>query len=93
VTHFVDITTQPVRTGDRFEMIDLDLDVLVKADGQVLIEDEDEFQVHRVRYGYSGEMIERARAETEQVTRMLRRRQEPFFEVAAHWLGVLRSTS
>jgi hypothetical protein len=93
VTHFVDITTQPVRTGDRIEMIDLDLDVLVKADGQVLIEDEDEFQVHRVRYGYSGEMIERARAETEQVTRMLRRRQEPFFEVAAHWLGVLRSTS
>jgi protein associated with RNAse G/E len=93
VTHFVDITTQPVRNGDRIEMIDLDLDVLVTADGEIVIEDEDEFELHLVRYRYSQEMIEGAKTETENVARRLRRRQEPFFEVAAHWLGVLRSTT
>jgi protein associated with RNAse G/E len=92
VTHFVDITTQPRRTENGFEMIDLDLDLLVMAEGQVVIEDEDEFQVHQLMYGYSPEMIEKARAETERVAHLLRGRREPFFDVASSWLTFLRST-
>jgi hypothetical protein len=89
VTHFVDITTQPVKTQGQIEMVDLDLDLLVMADGQVLIEDEDEFQVHQVMYGYSTEMIEKALAETERIESLLRDHQEPFFDVAAGWLQAL----
>jgi hypothetical protein len=90
-SHFVDIATPPVWVGDnRYEMIDLDLDVAVRIDGEVVIEDEDEFQLHQVIYGYPREMIDRARSETDLIVDALRRREEPFFEVADSWLARLR---
>jgi hypothetical protein len=67
-------------------MIDLDLDVIRRQDGTVTVDDEDEFEVHKVKYGYSEEMIERARAETEWVVAALAAGTEPFFVVAASWL-------
>lgn len=86
-SHFVDIATPPRWVSpDRYEMVDLDLDVTRNQDGEVAVEDEDEFEIHQVRYGYSEEMIERARTEKEWVVEALRRRAEPFFEVAASWL-------
>lgn len=87
-THFVDICTPPVWVGEnRYEMIDLDLDVAIRNDGTIEIQDEDEFEIHQVHYGYSAEMIDEARASTEFVTERLRRRDEPFFEVAESWLA------
>ena len=87
-THFVDICTPPAWVGDdRYEMIDLDLDVAVHNDGTIEVQDEDEFAVHQVRYAYSEEMIREARAATELVARMLGRREEPFFDVADSWLA------
>ena len=91
VTHFVDITTQPVMADGRIEMIDLDLDLLVTGDGEVLIEDEDEFEHHQVLYRYSQEMIDKARAETQRIEGLLRGGQEPFFAVAAAWCEVVAS--
>jgi hypothetical protein len=86
-THFVDIVTPPRWVSpDRYEMIDLDLDVVVHRDGTIEIADEDEFEIHQIRYGYSPEMIERALAETDWVVDALRRHAEPFFEVADSWL-------
>lgn len=86
-SHFVDIVTQPVWVSEnRYEMIDLDLDVVVHQDGTIEIEDEDEFEVHQVRYGYTGAMIEGALQATERVVQALRERREPYFEVAAAWL-------
>ena len=53
-THFVDIVTPPRwLSSQRYEMIDLDLDVALHQDGTVEIQDEDEFEVHQVKYGYS----------------------------------------
>lgn len=87
-SHFVDIVTPPVWVSkDRYEMIDLDLDVVVRQDGTIEIEDEGEFEVHRVQYGYSPEMVSRAIAETERIVDALDDRQEPFFDVAAAWLS------
>lgn len=86
-THFVDIVTPPRWVSPhRYEMIDLDLDVVVHRDGTIEIDDEDEFEAHQVRYRYTREMIEHALAETEWVVDALRRRAEPFFEVANSWL-------
>lgn len=85
-SHFVDISTQPTWREGRMEMIDLDLDLIVFCDGTVQIEDEDEFAVHQIQFGYTPVMIERARAETEELAARLRRREEPFFEVAESWL-------
>ncbi len=86
-SHFVDIVTQPVWVSEsRYEMIDLDLDVVVHQDGTIEIEDEDEFEVHQVRYGYTPAMIEGALAATDNVVQALRARREPYFDVAAGWL-------
>ncbi len=87
-SHFVDIVTPPVWVSEnRYEMIDLDLDVIVQHDGTVEIDDEDEFQIHQIKYGYTKEMIRRAEAETERIVGELENRKEPFFEVADAWLS------
>lgn len=85
---FVDIVTPPVWVDEnRYEMIDLDLDVLMAQDGTVIIEDEDEFEVHQVQFGYTEEMIQRAEMETRRIVVELESRREPFFAVAAAWLA------
>ncbi len=89
-SHFVDIVTPPVWVSEnRYEMIDLDLDVIVQHDGTVEIDDEDEFQIHQIKYGYTKEMILRAEAETERIVGELENRKEPFFEVADAWLSLV----
>ncbi len=93
MTHFVDITTQPVRVGiGRIEMVDLDLDVVRRLDGGVEIVDEDEFLLHQVRYGYPPEIIRRAREEADRIYGAVIAREEPFFEVAESWLQIARSS-
>lgn len=92
LSHFVDIVTPPVWVSEhRYEMIDLDLDVTVGRNGKVLVEDEDEFEIHQVKYGYDVEMIERAIAETALIVAALENREEPFFDVAEAWLGRVES--
>lgn len=86
-SHFVDIVTPPVWVSEnRYEMVDLDLDVARHRDGTIEVQDEDEFEIHQVHYGYSPEMIQQAEMTTRQIVELLDRRQEPFFEVAASWL-------
>ncbi|HUF15484.1 MAG TPA: DUF402 domain-containing protein [Acidimicrobiia bacterium] len=91
-SHFIDIVTPPVWVSEnRYEMIDLDLDVAVHHDGAIEVQDEDEFEIHQVRYGYRHEMIRRAREETDRVVEVLNGRGEPFFEVAEAWLARMGS--
>lgn len=87
-THFVDITTPPVWvTQNRYELIDLDLDVAIHADGTIEVQDEDEFEIHQLKYGYSQELIEGALTATREIVDALESRSEPFFVVAASWLA------
>lgn len=90
-SHFVDIVTPPVWvSANRYEMIDLDLDVVVHQDGTIEVEDEDEFELHQIQYAYSPEMIKGAREETERIVAALQARSEPFFDTAQSWLRRLR---
>jgi protein associated with RNAse G/E len=87
-THFIDMTTPPVWvTPNRYEMIDLDLDVAIHIDGTIEVQDEDEFEVHQLQYGYSRELIDGALAATDEIITALEARSEPFFEVADSWLA------
>jgi protein associated with RNAse G/E len=89
-SHFVDIVTPPMWVSRRrYEMVDLDLDVVRRQDGTVEIEDEDEFEIHQIEYGYTTEMIRRAEQQTELVVSWLSYGQEPFFETADSWLAKL----
>lgn len=91
-SHFVDIVTPPRWVSDhRYEMIDLDLDVVVRHDGSVEVHDEDEFALHQKRYSYGDELVSGAMRATREVVAALERREEPFFETAATWLASLQS--
>ncbi len=86
-SHFVDIVTPPVWVSpNRYEMIDLDLDVALGMDGTVEVQDEDEFEIHQVRYGYSRKMIDNALRETGHIVDQLGEGREPFFRTAQRWL-------
>lgn len=88
---FIDICTPPVWVGEsRYEMIDLDLDVGLKPNGDVVIEDEDEFEEHQVIYSYPPAMVQRAVEETQMIAESLRLRDEPFFAVSERWLSEVR---
>lgn len=46
----------------RFSMIDLDLDVIRRRNGETVIDDEDEFALHRVQMGYPPDVVAAAEA-------------------------------
>jgi len=70
--------------------IDMDLDVIRTDDERgVWIDDEDEFDEHRVAMGYPDDVAERARAAAAEVERMVRTRLSPFDGRAEAWLARL----
>ena len=68
--------------------IDMDLDVVLQR-GRLWIDDEDEFDQHRVELGYPDEVVARCRADADRVLAMIRDGQPPFDGRAARWLEVL----
>lgn len=57
---YCDITTPVEFSDDLVTMVDLDLDVLRLRDGSMLVDDEDEFAEHQVRYGYPADVVAEA---------------------------------
>lgn len=87
---YVDIITPPVwMGGSRVEMIDLDLDVVATHDGAVEVLDRDEFDDHRVRYGYPDELVAGAETATAFVVEALEARRAPFDGAHLRWFGAL----
>ena len=59
--------------------VDLDLDVIWRAStGEVLLDDEDEFELHQARFGYPAELIEQVWRGTAEVRDLIARRVHPF---------------
>jgi protein associated with RNAse G/E len=87
---YVDIITPAVWDGDTVRMVDLDLDVIRDPQGIVTVADEDEFDEHRVLYGYPDHLVAKARAVTARVAIAVERRDEPFGSVGERWLEVGR---
>ena len=76
---YVDITTVPSRpSDDRWEAIDIDLDVVRLVDGSVEILDEDEFEDHRISFAYPDWLVDQARATTAAVALAIESRRPPF---------------
>lgn len=71
--------------------IDMDLDVVRRTDERgVYIDDEDEWEVHRVRYGYPSRVIEALEATAHDLERRVRALEAPFDEATAErWLARL----
>ena len=87
---YVDITTVPVWEGDRVTMVDLDLDVIRRWDGHVWVDDEDEFDDHRARWGYPEDVVATALASTASVRAAVAAREAPYDDATTRrWLAAL----
>lgn len=80
---YADVATTPRWRGRTLTAVDLDLDVVQHFDGEVAIEDEDEFELHKVRYGYPAEMVTAAEAECQRLVDEMRSGAAHFAEVLA----------
>ena len=84
---YVDITTPPVWRGNVVTMVDLDLDVVVRADGTVFVDDEDEFAEHAVRWQYPVDVVSLAERSCAAALAAVAGGDEPFGSVGAEWLA------
>ena len=94
---YVDVTTQSTwwHRPDgvlAVSAVDLDLDVIRRFSGELLLDDEDEFEVHRHEMAYPEALVEAAREAATWLLDRMGARAEPFEEVARHWLTVCRET-
>jgi hypothetical protein len=85
---YADITTPAIWTApDAVEMVDLDLDVIRRFDGDTEILDRDEFAEHQVRYGYPPDVISAAEQSAAWLYDAFRGNAEPFAQVGRGWLA------
>lgn len=89
-TVYTDITTLPEFHHDGsawvIAAIDMDLDVVLGADGRSWIEDEDEFAEHTDRYGYPDDVVRRMQSTADEVLAAIRNRSEPFGTAWHRWV-------
>jgi len=83
---YVDVATPPQwPSEDHVTMVDLDLDVIRFRDGNVVLDDEDEFEEHRIEYGYPDDVVARARSTAEYLMDAVRSGAEPFGAASESW--------
>ncbi|HET6636952.1 MAG TPA: DUF402 domain-containing protein, partial [Streptomyces sp.] len=58
----------------------------IRADGSVFVDDEDEFALHKDRYGYPPDVIASAESAAASLTAALRDAREPFGDRYRDWL-------
>ena len=80
------MTTSTAWSSATVTMVDLDLDVVVREDGSVAVDDEDEFAVHQRRFAYPPEIVQCARSCTE-VLAAIEGRAAPFEGTGDTWLS------
>jgi len=90
---YVNIGTPPKWDADSVRQVDLDLDVVRKSDGGVVVLDEDEFIENQVRYGYPDELIRDARTATDSAVDLVGRREEPFGTASLRWIASVDPTT
>ncbi|NEW75509.1 DUF402 domain-containing protein [Streptomyces rhizosphaericus] len=88
---YCDIATPPEwLSSHEVSMVDLDLDVIRKrTDGSTLMDDEDEFAEHQVRYGYPAKVIAEAEAAGRWLMDAVDGRTEPFGNASRAWLAMV----
>jgi uncharacterized protein len=87
---YCDVTT-PARwpAAGEVTMIDLDLDVLRMRDGQVRLDDEDEFAEHQRIYQYPADVIAEAERSARWLTAALADGREPFASCYRSYLAMV----
>lgn len=77
--HYVNIATPATWRDGALRFVDLDLDVIWRSStGEVILDDEDEFALHQVRFGYPADLVTQAWHSGEHVRDLIARRSYPF---------------
>lgn len=84
---YVNIGTPPIWHGDTVSHVDLDLDVVRKIDGTVVVLDMDEFIEHQLVYSYPPNLIAGAKHASDTAVEMVQRSDEPFGVAARSWIA------
>lgn len=87
---YVDMTTPPVWDETTVRAVDLDLDVIRGREGDVAVDDEDEFAEHQVELGYPREIIALAEASRDRVYAAILAQDPPYDGSHEPWLATLR---
>ncbi|MDP9444962.1 MAG: DUF402 domain-containing protein [Actinomycetota bacterium] len=87
---YVDITSPPQWQGNEVTMVDLDLDVVRRRNGEVAVLDEDEFRDHQRAYRYPPHITGLAEQSCAAVLGAVRGGVEPFGRVGERWLARLQ---
>jgi uncharacterized protein len=88
---YVDMTSVPEWSGRTVRAVDLDLDVVEGLDGEVFVDDQDEFDENRVEYSYPRELVDLAVSTRDLVLTAVRDKHPPFDGSAAPWFDVMRA--
>ncbi|KNX39387.1 hypothetical protein VV01_10900 [Luteipulveratus halotolerans] len=87
---YVDIATaatwRRTPTGLQVTAVDLDLDVIRRVNGEVFVDDEDEFAEHQVELGYPRALVEQAERDCATVLAGVREQTAPFDGTGFGWL-------
>jgi uncharacterized protein len=88
---YCDVTTPAEWTGpSELTVVDLDIDLVrYRADGRVEVEDEDEFEEHRLSLGYPDAIVQGALGGAAELRAALTSGEEPFGEHYRKWLALV----
>lgn len=80
---YANVGTPARLDGDVIRWVDLDLDVFTSAGGGVTLDDVDEFERHRERFGYPDELVVEILAARDELLRLAHAGEYPFDRSAA----------
>jgi hypothetical protein len=89
VQTYVDMTTPPYWEDHTVHAVDLDLDVIKSLEGEVFVDDQDEFDLHRVQHAYPDDVVSLATSTRDLVLAGMRDQQPPFDGSHQRWLDLL----
>ncbi len=78
ITYYCNIASPSLYDGEALKHIDYDLDVKVLPDGTDILLDEDEYELHGQRMGYSEDMKEIIETNLQQLLELIRTQSHPF---------------
>lgn len=85
LSHYINVATPATWDDSTIHFIDLDLDVIWRHDNTIILDDEDEFELHRVRFGYPNDLITESWRSRDEVQDLITRRIYPFDGSLYEW--------
>jgi len=78
VRYYCNIASPPYLSGGTITYIDYDLDVILTLDGRCIIVDQDEYELHKQMYHYSGEVEDKVQTGLKDLLNRIEMKSAPF---------------